>query len=86
MAKDKREEKLKLVVDLIEIYVNKKNKKKWNENDTFDVACWFLGVIIVMIWEAHIIPEDVLHERIKKKLNEFVDDVFEELSKVLEKN
>lgn len=86
MVKDKRKEKLKLVDDLIKLYVNKHNKNKWNENDAFDVACWFLGEIIVMIWEAHIIPEDELHERMKKKLNEYVDDVFEEISKVLEKN
>lgn len=86
MAKDKHEEKLKLVGDLIKLYVNKHNKNKWNENDAFDVACWFLGEIIVRMWEAHIIPEDELYERIKKKLNEFVDDVFEEISKVLEKN
>lgn len=86
MAKDKHEEKVKLVDDLIKLYVNKHNKNKWNENDTFDVACWFLGEIIVRVWEAHIIPEDELHERMKKKLNEYVDEVFEEISKVLEKN
>ena len=86
MVKDKRKEKLKLVDDLIKLYVNKHNKNKWNENDAFDVACWFLGVNIVRMWEAHIIPEDELQVRMKKKLNEFVDDVFEEISKVLEKN
>lgn len=86
MAKDKNEEQKKLVDDLIKLYVNKHNKNKWNGNDSFHVALWFLQEIIVRIWEAHIIPEDELHERIKKKLNEFVDYIFEDISKVLEKN
>ena len=85
MAKDKHDDKIKLVHNLIDMYVKEHNKNKWNENDTFDVACWFLGEIILRLCEAHIIPEEELKERIKTILIEHVDNVFEQISKIIYK-
>jgi len=82
MTKDKHDDKVKLVQSLIDRYDKAHNKNEWNENDTFDVSCWFLGDMILRLCEAHIIPEEELKERIKKKLIEHVDDVFEQISRV----
>lgn len=75
----KKLDKIKLVNKFVSLYVDNHNKKLWNENDTFDVMCWFAGELIVKIYESHIIPTDELHKRMKDKLTEWIDDVFEQI-------
>ena len=83
MKKDKHDDKVKLVEKLMGMYVKKHNKNLWNENDMFDVCCWFVGEMILKICDAQIIPIEELHERINKKLIEHVDDVFEQIQEFL---
>ena len=42
MEKKKYNEKVELVNDMLEMYYTRHEEKGWNENDTFDVACWNL--------------------------------------------
>lgn len=79
----KHDDKVKFVGKLLNLYDKTHNRNKWNENDMFDVLCWFAGELIVRIAEAHIIPEDELKERIKAKFNEQVDEVFEQIAELL---
>ena len=79
MKRDKHDNKVKLVDELLDRYVKEHNKNEWNENDTFDIACWFLGEIIIRLCEANIIPEEELKERIKTNLIEYVDGVFKQI-------
>lgn len=84
MIKEKKhDDKVKLVEKLLNLYDKTHNRNMWNENDTFDVLCWFAGDLIVRIAEADIIPEDELKERIKAKFNEHVDDVFAQIAEML---
>lgn len=76
---DKKEDKEKLVEKFFEQYIKTHDKYMWNENDMFDVACWFMGDIIVAISNANIIPREKLHTRIKNKVVEWIDDVFKQL-------
>lgn len=79
MKRDKHDNKVKLVDELLDRYFKEYDKNEWNGNDAFDVACWFLGEIIIRLCEANIIPEEELKERIKAKLIEYVDDVFKQI-------
>ena len=79
MKRDKHDNKVKLVDELLDRYLKEYDKNEWNENDTFDVACWFFGRIIIRLYEANIIPEEELKERLKAKLIEYVDDVFKQI-------
>jgi hypothetical protein len=79
MAKDKYKDKEQLVDEMMKMYEDRHNKKWWNNNDAFDVACWFLGVMIMSIEEDHLIPREELQQRIKQRLDELVDKVFQQI-------
>lgn len=80
ISKDlKRIEKEKLLERLLSLYDNKAEECQWNPNDAFDMACWFLGEIIVTLAKQEIIPIDELHKRTKRKTAELIDDVFRQI-------
>ena len=79
MYKKKYNEKVELVNEMLEMYNTRHEEKGWNENDTFDVACWFFDKVVSGLCKADIIPKEELHFRIKKKISEQVDYVFENL-------
>lgn len=81
MAKDKYDDKEQLVEEMVRMYEDRHNANYWNNNDTFDVACWFLGVMIMSIEEDHLIPREELKQRIKQKLDVYVDGVFQQIEK-----
>ena len=81
MAKDKKKDKMQLVEKMMDLYEDKHNENDWNNNDAFDVACWFLGDMIMSIEADHLIPRDELQQRIKHKLNVWVDDIFQQIEK-----
>jgi hypothetical protein len=43
MAKDKQKDKEQLVEELMDLYEDSHDENGWNQNDAFDVACWFIG-------------------------------------------
>lgn len=77
MAKDKQKDKEQLVEELMDLYEDRHNEKSWSNNDAFDVACWFLGDMIISIEADHLIPREELQLRIKKKL----DGIFQQIEK-----
>jgi hypothetical protein len=79
MAKDKKKDKMQLVEKMMDLYEDKHNENDWNNNDAFDVACWFLGDMIMSIEADHLIPRDELQQRIKHNLNGWVGDVFQQI-------
>lgn len=81
MAKNKQKDKEQLVDKLIDLYVDRHDENGWNNNDAFDVACWFLGEMIMSIEADHIIPREELQLRIKQKLDWWVDEVFQQIEK-----
>ena len=81
MVKDKKKDKMQLVEKMMDLYEDKHNENDWNNNDAFDVACWFLGDMIMSIEADHLIPRDELQQRIKHKLNVWVDDIFQQIEK-----
>lgn len=81
MAKDKQKEKEQLVEELMDLYEDTHDENGWNDNDAFDVACWFLGDMIMKLESAHLIPRDELQRRIKLKLDGWVDDVFQQIER-----
>lgn len=81
MARDKQKEKEQLVEELMDSYEDSYFENGWNPNDTFDVACWFLGDMIMKLEADHIIPREELQQRIKQKLDEWVDNVFQQIER-----
>lgn len=81
MAKDKQKDKEQFVERLMDLYEDSHNENGWNNNDAFDVACWFLGDMIMSIEADHLIPREELQLSIKQKLGWWVDYVFQEIEK-----
>lgn len=81
MIKMKQIDKEQLVDELMDLYEDRHNENGWNNNDAFDVACWFLGDMIVQLEADHLIPREELQRRIKQKLDGYVDDVFQQIEK-----
>mgnify|MGYP006916175193 CR=1 FL=1 len=82
----KRQDKEKLVDDLIDMYAGKAEECNWNQNDAFDVACWFLGDMVMTIAEDKLIPLYELRKRVKKKTADWLDEVFSQIEAALYDN
>lgn len=81
MTTKKQIDKEQLVEELMDLYEDRHDDNGWNQNDAFDVACWFLGDMITKLEADHLIPRDELQRRIKQKLGWWVDDVFQQIEK-----
>jgi len=81
MAKDKQKDKEQFVEELMDLYEDRHEENGWNQNDAFDVACWFLGSMIMKLESDHLIPREELQRRIKQKLDGWVDDVFQQIER-----
>lgn len=81
MTTKKQIDKEQFVEKLMDLYEDSHDENGWNQNDAFDVACWFLGDMIMLLEADHLIPRDELQRRIKQKLGWWVDDIFQQIEK-----
>lgn len=75
----KQQDKGKFVETLMDMYEEKAQESEWNPNDAFDVACWFLGDMVLSLADKKIIPLDELRKRVKEKTADWLDDVFSQI-------